>query len=220
MDLKHWLTLIGLICDLVGAILLSIPMVWNTRAVARMIIRGIRWARSILFLSPRTQYRVRNNVATEHVSAAANCQVDSEIREDCLVYFAHNSITTSPLLSAEQLKDLETARARLVSVAGVFSLVFLIIEIRLLFIGKLYVGNAVPKFHISAPPMNSFIPLVKAFGFGFLALIGFTLLMQLPGLAVRYLVWISRGNRDKRIGMLGLGILCVGFILQAVVNVI
>jgi hypothetical protein len=41
---------------------------------------------------------------------------------------------------------------------------------------------------------------------------------RLPLYLARGLIWTARGNHERRIGFCGLGILCIGFILQAAVN--
>src|SRR5947209_8140087 len=53
MDAKHVLTLLGLLSDLIGAVLLSIPMVWDTHAAAFSLIRFLRSVRYFLYGSER-----------------------------------------------------------------------------------------------------------------------------------------------------------------------
>jgi hypothetical protein len=42
VDLKHTLTFFGLLSDLLGAALLSIPMIWDTRSAAHTILRTMK----------------------------------------------------------------------------------------------------------------------------------------------------------------------------------
>ena len=46
------------------------------------------------------------------------------------------------------------------------------------------------------------------------------LLIRMPMYFARGLMWVARGNHEKRIGAVGLAILCIGFLLQAVVNIL
>ena len=46
------------------------------------------------------------------------------------------------------------------------------------------------------------------------------LLIRAPINLARVLLWVARGNHERRIGAVGLGFLCLGFLFQAWVNVI
>lgn len=47
--LKHVLNIAGLSCDLVGAVLLSIPMIWDTRKIAHRIVAELKGIRTELY---------------------------------------------------------------------------------------------------------------------------------------------------------------------------
>lgn len=174
MDLKHTLTFFGLLSDLLGAALLSIPMIWDTRAAAHSILKTMK--RIKFWLYGYTYFDTRNS---------------------------------RPILS----KDVQEAHTRIGSIAGVFTISFGIIAFRLIAIFSSS-GRA------TALPFGSSPSLVTI---GLSSAVLFTLLFvyflgKSPLYLARALMWIARGNHERKIGFVGLGILCVGFILQAAVN--
>lgn len=62
-----------------------------------------------------------------------------------------------------------------------------------------------------------FFEIIWVFGFA-CALPILYVLGNSPLYVARALTWVARGNHERRIGFIGLGILCIGFLLQAAVN--
>src|SRR4051794_460516 len=100
MDFRHTLTLIGLFCDLMGAVLLSIPMVWNTHAAAHSVIRSLR--------------RIRHFLYGDVVSDRRALRHDARMRGDATE-------------QREIIADMELARSRLFSIAVLFAVCFIVI---------------------------------------------------------------------------------------------
>jgi hypothetical protein len=46
------------------------------------------------------------------------------------------------------------------------------------------------------------------------------ILTRVPYLTAKLLLWTARGKRERKIGVIGLMVLCMGFILQAWVNLL
>jgi hypothetical protein len=172
MDLKHLLTFFGLFSDLVGAFLLSIPMVWDTRAATHTMVRLLRTIRFFLYGNVR---RVETPVS----------QID------------------------------EVTHSRIVATGGFFSLLFLVITGRLVQIMVLKNADS-PAFFVHDPVLLLIFAMTGALLLG----TALYLLVQLPIYFVRSLIWVARGNHERKIGMVGLAVLCLGFILQAWVNVL
>jgi hypothetical protein len=119
-----------------------------------------------------------------------------------------------PFVQREELsRDVREAHERLLLIGIIFSAIFGTVGLRLL---EVFVSES----PISSLPFggNPFW-VWTAIGGGALVT-GFTLyfLGRLPLYLARGLIWTARGNHERRIGLCGLGILCIGFILQAAVN--
>jgi hypothetical protein len=172
VDLKHTLTFFGLLSDLVGAVLLSIPMIWNTRAAAHAILKMMKRVKFWLYgyTNPGTTNRT---------------QIFS--------------------------RDAQEVHWRIVSVGAVVALCFGVIGFRLI---ELYAFRTSSSL-LGAKPFWVLFGMSAAVIFAVLALY---FVGKLPLYIARALIWIARGNHERRIGFVGLGILCIGFVLQTAVN--
>jgi hypothetical protein len=171
VDLKHTLTLFGLLSDLLGAALLSIPMIWDTRSAAHTILRVMKRIKFWSYGYANPRYSIRREI-----------------------------------LSQEFQK-------RIIQIQLFFLAVFAIIGLRLI---QIFVS----KTPITSLPFGG-NPFWVWTAWGVAALVtGLALyvLGRLPLYLARGLIWTARGNHERRIGFCGLGILCIGLILQAAVN--
>jgi hypothetical protein len=174
LDLKHTLTFFGLLSDLVGAVLLSIPMIWNTRAAAH----------SILKLMKRVKFWLYG-------------------------YSSPRASSQRPIFS----RDVQEVHERLLPVGIFFILCFGALEFRLI---EIFASKTPTPFLLyGAGPYLVVLVMFVGFACVILALYG---LAKLPLYIALALIWIARGNHERRIGFVGLGILCIGFVLQATVN--
>lgn len=174
MDLKHTLTFFGLLSDLVGAALLSIPMIWDTRSAAHTILRAMK--------------RVK--------------------------FWLYGYANPKPFIQREIFsRDARELHDRIIQIQLFVLVIFAIIGLRLI---QIFVS----KTPVSSLPFrgNPFW-VWTAIGVGALVTgSALYILGRLPLYLARGLIWIARGNHERRIGFCGLGILCIGFILQAAVN--
>ncbi len=186
MDPRHILTLFGLTCDLVGAILLSIPMVWNTHAAAHWIVHFLRRLRYFLYGDIGSRYRPPLVVRPLHMH------------------------------QLEALYFLEMVRSRIMAAGLLFGFVFMFIALRLIEVVLIRTHNPVG-------PLSSekvLYQLLTVCGVvASLAILMYSL-VRAPVTLARSLIWVARGNHERRIGRIGLVFLCLGFLLQAWVNIL
>jgi hypothetical protein len=174
VDLKHTLTFFGLLSDLLGAALLSIPMIWDTRSAAHTILRTMKRVKFWLYgyANPRSS-------------------IQGEILS----------------------RDVREVHERIIQIQLFFLVIFAIVGLRLI---QIFVS----KTPISSLPFGG-NPFWVWTAMGVVALatgLALWFLGRLPLYLARGLIWTARGNHERRIGFCGLGILCIGFILQAAVN--
>lgn len=144
------LSVLGLAFDLIGAFLLSIPMVWSSKDAARFC------------------RRIVDRTGLGH------------------------------------LKEYMAFTGNLIMIVSLIGLPFVLW----------------PLYEISIDPANSLFSmyfLTGMFWFG-LGLFGWALVDQLMTWTPVVFWVLAKGNHDKRFGALGLLFLCIGFILQFVVN--
>jgi len=110
-------------------------------------------------------------------------------------------------------RDVQEVHARLLPVGIFFILCFGALEFRLI------------EIYTSITPTHSLLFGAGPYLVVVVMLVGFAcvisalyVLAKLPLYIARALIWIARGNHERRIGFVGLGILCIGFVLQATVN--
>ena len=185
MDFRHILTLAGLFCDLMGAVLLSIPMVWNTHAAAHSIIRFLR----------RTRYFLYGDVMSDSRALRHAARMRGEV------------IDESEIIASMDL-------ARLLAIPTLFVICFIVIEFRLM-----QVVLTSPRIGQTGSSDIFYQLLVLAAVITAVAALIYFLL-RAPVMLVHGLLWIARGNHERRIGIIGLAVLCVGFLLQAWVNIL
>jgi hypothetical protein len=173
MELKHTLTFFGLLSDLAGAVLLSIPMIWDTRAAAHTMLKMMKRIRFWL-------------------------------------YGYADPVTNTKLIFS---RDVQEAHGRIMSVGAFFLSCFAIIGLRLVEIFATARPSSSSPFGAS-PILIEFMLSVGVVS----VILTFYFLGRLPLYIARALIWIARGNHERRIGFVGLGILCIGFVLQATVN--
>ena len=173
MDLKHTLTFFGLLSDLVGAMLLSIPMIWDTRAAAHSILKMMKRIRFWLYGYSNRETNIK--------------------------------LTFS--------RDVQEVRARIVPVGAFFVLCFGAIGFQLI---KVF---ASATFSSSLPFDASPFWVVLIMCTGVICVVAaLYYLGRSPLYVARAPMWIARGNHERRIGFVGLGVLCIGFVFQAAVN--
>jgi hypothetical protein len=153
MELKSLLSIAGLSCDLIGAFLLSIPIVWNTRMAGQWIIKQI-------------------NI----------------VGDTLIAYVISGSVLKHPALFLIELGLYLSLTAALMKDSQIM--------------------GEDPKFWAAALVSMGVLILVQ--------IVLFTALFAL-GLFFQF---VSEGNRERKFGLLGLAILCIGFAIQAVVNII
>lgn len=174
VSLKHALTIFGLFSDLLGALLLSIPMIWDTRAAAHAVLKVMKRVKFWLY-----------------------------------GYYSPAGIRRM-LIFPEDIKEVHT---RIITLGASFVIVFGSIMLRLIEIYSF--SNKPSVFFLGSSPFLVTIGIVSGVIFTTLTLY---FLGKAPRYIARGLIWIARANHERKIGFVGLGILCVGFILQATVN--
>jgi hypothetical protein len=110
-------------------------------------------------------------------------------------------------------KDVAEVHRRIVVLGAVFVLCFVVISFRLIIIFSLTDQARAAPFGSS--PTLIFIGI---FTITMFAVLTFYFLGKMPLYVARALMWVARGNHERKIGFLGLGVLCIGFVLQAAVN--
>ena len=165
------ISIVGLTFDLVGAFLLSIPLVWNLRRAARALLRALFVVRTILF--GKITYR-RNLTHRETI-----------------------------------------AQTRIAATMGVFALGFFLIFVRLVVIYAADEGEVVTFFFMGWRGFPALVIYMTLF-FSFLWLIN--LVFYFPFLAANILLYIARKRLERVVGVVGLLVLFLGFLLQALVN--
>jgi hypothetical protein len=171
MNIRHALSILGLICDLWGAILLSIPMVWDTREAAYAIGRLVK---------------------------------------KCQQWVYGDSFYDDDFISDMSPNKKMMVNQQLTIIGLLFAFTFLMKSLRL--IGVSLSGSNPGRF---SP--YSIINII--FVFGLISLVIYKISL-IPRLVIWSLMWIAVGKHERRIGFLGVGILCIGFVLQAWVNVL
>jgi hypothetical protein len=179
MILRHFLAIFGLLSDLVGAFLLSVPMIWNTRRVALRLIRSVH----------RTRFYIYGP--------------------------AYYRKPPPPINLGDETVLL--TKLRLAAVSTLFMVTFLIIGVRLITVVMSKRSNRVWLTIDSSPDLITSVGFLLIAGAGLLACY---CLVRLPEYAARLSIWIVRGNRERNVGIVGLVILVVGFVLQAWLNLI
>jgi hypothetical protein len=178
--LKHALTFFGLLSDLVGAVLLSIPMIWNIRTVVH----------SILKIMKRIKF---------------------------FLYGYSGLSRDKPIFS----RDVQEAQARMLSTGVLFACIFGTIALKLMWV----YASATKATSLPFGPSTGLVDIIVEIIVECIMVISFAcavlvlyLLGKLPLYVAHALMWVARGNHERRIGFIGLGILCIGFLLQAAVN--
>ena len=104
--------------------------------------------------------------------------------------------------------------ARLLAIPTLFVICFIVIEFRLM-----QVVLTSPRIGQTGSSDIFYQLLVLAAVITAVAALIYFLL-RAPVMLVHGLLWIARGNHERRIGIIGLAVLCVGFLLQAWVNIL
>lgn len=192
--MKLALVLIGLFADLVGAFLLSIPLLWDAKTASRKIFSKVN--------------KFKRRFISANTYAVAQNQLDNGSYGKVII--ARNPAS---------LVILEEARTRLLSVLAGFLLGFVVIAGRL-------VAVAEPDWSIPNWIAESKTP-TPTFEFGILGavvpLLTFLLVRyfsKIPLCLGRSMYSIAKRKHERRIGVIGLAILCLGFVLQGIVNLI
>lgn len=186
MDARHILALLGLTCDLVGAVLLSIPMVWNTHAAAHWIVHFLRRLRYFLY-----------------------GDMESRRRPPLVVRPLH-------MRQLETLAFLEMVKSRVMAAGLLFSFVFILICLRLVEV------VLIPARHPVGPSSSETVLYQLLTVSGVVAGLGILIywMVRAPVTLARIFIWVARGNHERRMGRIGLVFLCLGFILQAWMNIL
>jgi len=111
--------------------------------------------------------------------------------------------------------DLQVAHERTLSTALLFAIMFVVILFRLIYVTLLSEPTTLKR--PAGDPVFALL-LVTVIVAAIAAVAYF--LVRAPVTLARALLWVSRGNHERRIGVVGLGILCIGFLIQAWVNVL
>jgi hypothetical protein len=113
-------------------------------------------------------------------------------------------------------RDTQEVHSRIPSIAIFILLCYVVIGIRLIQIYASATKATILRADITVDP-TSFAVIVLLFGSAVSVLILY-FLGKLPLYVARALMWVARGNHERRIGFAGLGILMLGFLFQAAVN--
>lgn len=179
-----FLVIAGLLCDLIGAFLLSLPMVWNTRRAAHRLLRMIQKARWFLYGPPyvRIDYE-RGGRGPAPFAGSVNKRLTAIVSFFSLWFLL--SLLRTVYLSLFSGKDFE-------------------------FYGMKNIGHITLFEYV----LSFFISLIMILAiFGTAAMIS-----KIPVGVARFFLYVNKGDREQKFGLIGLVILCAGFLIQAYVN--
>jgi hypothetical protein len=121
----------------------------------------------------------------------------------------------APLALRKQFYGVAVVKERLLALMLLFALLFTVIAGRLIMVTEGY--YSLPS---AAAQHLTLLQILIGACLYIAALIGLTVFVQSPRLLAKFISWIVSGRRERKIAFVGLGILCVGFALQAWVNLL